>query len=222
MSLLIAPFAVAALWGCSASVSVGTKSDLAKADVEAQTATQLAAKTNQPKPTITCPGNLAAKVGATMDCTLVAQGDTTQLPVHLTVDSISGGTAHWNIQVGAAPTSGKAAFCADNAKLDKATAGITAVADLVTALKANQAVLDDFEKNAPADIQADATALVGAARSTISTGDASAFGAQAVLTAGGNVNNYCGQNNDGTPATTTIPGGAPTTAAPSDTTTAAP
>jgi hypothetical protein len=217
---IIATAGFGLLMGCSASVSIGSHPQISQADVQAQTSAQLATQTSQPKPTVTCPGALDAKVGAKMDCILVAQGDTTRLPVHLTVDSITGSTAHWNIQVDTSPLPGKDSFCADNAKLDKASKGITAAADFIAVMKANQSVIDDFAKNAPADIQADATTLVGAARASISTNDASGFATQAVASAGMHVDAYCGQNSDGSPATTTIP--SDTTTIPSDTTTAAP
>ncbi|MFL6090007.1 MAG: DUF4333 domain-containing protein [Aeromicrobium sp.] len=82
------------LTGCSKTVS--------KADVEKQSATQLAAVTNQPVPKVTCPGDLEAKVGATMKCTLVAKGDTVKYPVTITVTSLKGGKANFNAVVGPA------------------------------------------------------------------------------------------------------------------------
>jgi hypothetical protein len=103
--LVVAGLAVTAFTACSGSVSVGGANAVAKDKVEAQTAEQLAAKLNQPKPTITCPDDLKAEVGATLDCTLVAQGDTTKLPVHLEVDSVKDGDVHWQISVGNAPGS---------------------------------------------------------------------------------------------------------------------
>jgi hypothetical protein len=199
----IAALAVA-LWGCSASVHVGTSNPtLPRAQVESQTASELAAKLNQPAPTVTCPGDLEAKVGTKMDCTLVAQGDTTRLPVHLTVDSITGTTAHWNIDVGTGPLPGKDTFCADNAKLDKLTASVTTGTDLIGVFKDNVSVIDDFATNAPADIHADANTLATAAHTAISANDASGFTNPSVAAAGAHVDAYCGQNPDGSPATTT-------------------
>lgn len=94
----------AAATGCKASVHIGGSPTIPKASVEKKTATELAAKTNQPEPAVTCPDALAAKVGATLDCTLLAQGETQRYPVHLEVDSVSGdGGAHFQISVGSAP-----------------------------------------------------------------------------------------------------------------------
>lgn len=91
------------LGACSANVSVGGSKSVDKAEVENQTAEQLAQQNNLPKPTVTCPGDLDAKVGATMECELVAQGETTKLPVHIAVDKVEGTDVHWNIEVGKAP-----------------------------------------------------------------------------------------------------------------------
>jgi hypothetical protein len=215
--LAVGTACAAVLWGCSGSVSIGGSGTISKDDVQTQTATELAQQLNQPTPTVTCPGPLTAKVGATLDCTLVAQGATTTYGVHLMVDSVNGSTAHWSAQVSSAPIGGdKTAFCNDNATLDKAFSGIQNAADFLTALKANQATVDDFDKNTPPDIKADASVLVTAAHTAISANDASGFQAAAVATAGTNVDNYCGQNPDGTPATT-----APPTTAAADTTTTA-
>jgi hypothetical protein len=90
---------VALLTGCHASASLGSKS-VSQQTVEDQTATILADRAHQPVPTVTCPGDLAAKVGTTMTCQLTPKGSTERDPVHITVDSVSGGTAHWKISVG--------------------------------------------------------------------------------------------------------------------------
>jgi hypothetical protein len=102
--LIVACLGTAALLaGCKASVSVG-KPEVAQADVETQVAAQLAAKVNQPTPKVTCPSGLEAKVGASIDCELVAQGDTASYPVHVVVDSVKDGKAHFTAEVGTAPT----------------------------------------------------------------------------------------------------------------------
>ena len=98
---------VVSLGACKASVSIGSSPPaVSKSDVEAEVATQLAAKVNQPKPTITCPGPLPAKVGASIDCDLVAQGDTVKYPVHVVVDSVTNGTVNFTSQVGQTPEGG--------------------------------------------------------------------------------------------------------------------
>lgn len=91
-------------FGCTAKASVKVgKSEVSKEDVQTQVATELANSLHQPTPTITCPGGLEAKVGASVDCDLTAQGDTTKYPVHVVVDSVKDGTAHFNAEVGQQP-----------------------------------------------------------------------------------------------------------------------
>lgn len=192
--------AVAACSG-SASVSLGG-GEVAQGDVESSVAQQLAATTHQPVPKVSCPSGLDAKVGASIDCTLTPQGGGESLPVHVTVDSVKNGTAHYSAQVGQAAGGGdKAIFCADNAKLDQATAGAQQPSDLVPIFRQNQSLIDEFEAEAPPDIIGNASTLANAAKSTISSGDASAFATQALSDAGTKVDAYCGQNADGSPAT---------------------
>ena len=123
--------------------------------MESQVAAQLAAETSQPVPKVTCPGGLQAKVGATIDCTLVSKGSTTQYPVHVKVTSVSNGTAHFDAQVGqAAGAADKTTFCNDNAILDKATSAAQQPSDLVAIFKANQATIAEFQVDgAPGDRQ---------------------------------------------------------------------
>ncbi len=100
---ILALAAVTALaTGCEASI--GTTKAVDKAEVERAAATQIAAKANLPKPTITCPDDLDAEVGATLECLLVAPGDTAKLPVHIEVTRVtSDGTAQFDISVGDGP-----------------------------------------------------------------------------------------------------------------------
>ena len=102
----VAIASVALMGACSASahVSIG-KNEVSKSDVEAGVAKTLADQVHQPEPKVTCPSGLEAKVGATLDCQLVAQGDTTAYPVHVTVDRLDGSTAHYSAEVGKAPIS---------------------------------------------------------------------------------------------------------------------
>ena len=86
-----------ALAGCS-----GTK-EVSEADVEDQAATKLAEQVKQPKPNVDCPGPLKAEEGATMDCVLVAQGDTDRYNVKVVVSSIDGDTVNMTFEVGEAP-----------------------------------------------------------------------------------------------------------------------
>jgi hypothetical protein len=139
---------------------------------------------------------------------------------------VDNGTAHFTAKVGDTPvgattTSGgaaagaansasggdKSAFCSDNATIDQATSAAKDANGFVQALKDNQSTLADFQKNAPSDIANDATALVNAANDAIAKNDASQFENDQNLQASGHrVDVYCGQNPDGSPATTTTTG----------------
>lgn len=83
---------------------MGTK-EVSKSEVETEVAKELAAKVNQPVPKVTCPGGLKAKVGASVDCDLVAQGETDVYPVHVVVDTVKGGKVHFNATVANQPKS---------------------------------------------------------------------------------------------------------------------
>ena len=199
--LLAVGFAFATLISaCSGSITIGATPEVSQSTVETQVASQLAAETSQPVPKVTCPSGLQAKVGASIDCTLSAQGSTTTLPVHVTVTSVTNGTAHFSAQVGQAAGAGdKTTFCADNAILDKATASVQTQSDLIAALKANQVTITNFQATAPPDIVASAGPLAIAANNAIASGDASAFNTPAIQDDGNKVNAYCAQNPDGTP-----------------------
>jgi hypothetical protein len=84
------------LVGCGAKV-------VSETTVEANVAKQLAAAVNQPTPKVDCPGDLDAKVGATYECKLTAQGDTDTYPVTVKVTSLKDGTARFSAVVGDAP-----------------------------------------------------------------------------------------------------------------------
>ncbi|HWE69661.1 MAG TPA: DUF4333 domain-containing protein [Acidimicrobiales bacterium] len=199
------------LSACSGSITIGGNPEVPQSDVESQVATKLAAETSQPLPKVSCPSGLPAKVGAAIDCTLTAQGDTTTYPVHVKVTSIKNGTAQFDAQVGQAAGAGdKTAFCSDNATLDMATASVQQPSDLVPIFKANQATLADFQAKAPSDIVSSAGPLAIAADHAVASGDASAFTSHALIDDGTRVDAYCGQNPDGTP----VSAGATTTTGP--------
>jgi hypothetical protein len=99
---------------------------------------------------------------------------------------------------GSGAKSTKAAFCSDNATLNTGTQKATDVAGVIAYFKANVATIDDFGRNAPSDIKADAQKLVTAAHKVIDSGDIKAFTDNAVAAAGKHVDSYCG-----TGATTT-------------------
>lgn len=102
---VIAP--VAALgWlvaGCNAQVSIGGASSVPKHTVETEVATTLAQQAHQPDPNVVCPGDLRAKIGTVMYCSLSAQASTTVYPVKVQVVSISGSHVHFHITVSQTP-----------------------------------------------------------------------------------------------------------------------
>jgi hypothetical protein len=200
--LAVAAIAGAALFSaCSASLSAGS-GDVAQSTVESQVAQQLAKSTQQPVPTVSCPGGLKGVIGATLRCTLTPKGGTTKLPVLVTVTSVKNGTAHFFAQVGQVPGAGdKVAFCSDNAQLDQATSAAHQASDLIPIFKANRSLLSDFQSKAPSAIVNQAGVLVLAADHAISSGDASAFNTANVVDAGKAVDAYCGQNANGSTTT---------------------
>jgi hypothetical protein len=107
---------------------------------------------------------------------------------------------------GATPTASgaasKAAFCRDNAAIDQAaTGGFGSPGALLTYFKTNPGVIDDFGRNAPSDIQADAQFLVNAVHAAIDTNNATSVSSADVAAAGARVDSYCGQNANGTQIT---------------------
>jgi len=102
--LLVVLACLTLLGGCKVSVHVG-KNEVSEADVETEVANDLAAKVNQPKPTVNCPSGLPAKVGASIDCDLVAQGDTDVYAVHVVVDTVKSGKVHFDATVADHPKS---------------------------------------------------------------------------------------------------------------------
>ncbi|WP_420167575.1 DUF4333 domain-containing protein [Streptomyces violaceoruber] len=88
----------ALLAGCSGSVSVGNSEPKLSSDKLATTVSEkLAATTNQPEPDITCPEDLAGKVGTTTRCTLTAKDGST-LGVSVKVTSIEGDQINFDIK----------------------------------------------------------------------------------------------------------------------------
>ena len=55
------------------------------------------------RPEVSCPDDLEAEVGASMQCTLTAGDDPTEYPVTVTVSSVEGDTANFDVEVGDAP-----------------------------------------------------------------------------------------------------------------------
>lgn len=96
--ILLTAAAGVLLVGCSASVHVGSSTPKMSADKLATTvAEKLAATTGQPKPDISCPEDLAGKVGTTTRCKLTADDGST-LGVTVTVTSVDGDQINFDIK----------------------------------------------------------------------------------------------------------------------------
>jgi hypothetical protein len=88
-SILSAVAASVLLVGCSASVNIGSTAKMSSDKLATILAEKLAATTGQPKPHITCPEDLAGKVGTTTRCKLTAD-DGSILGVTVKVSSVEG------------------------------------------------------------------------------------------------------------------------------------
>lgn len=75
---------------------------VAKADVEEQAATELAAQVGRRPAAITCPSDLPARVGATLRCTLHDDGTTFGLTV--TVTAVAGTDVKFDVKVDSQPS----------------------------------------------------------------------------------------------------------------------
>lgn len=88
---LLLPALVAGLAGCGTkTVSASTVAKAAEDALEQQVGT---------RPDITCPHDLAAKVGATTRCRLTAEGLDGTYGVTVKVRSLDSGKAHFDVQV---------------------------------------------------------------------------------------------------------------------------
>lgn len=85
------------LVGCSASVDVGTSEpELSADDLATAVSEQLARTTGRPEPDISCPEDLAGKIGTTTRCTLTADDGST-LGVSVEVTSVDGDRINFDI-----------------------------------------------------------------------------------------------------------------------------
>lgn len=91
--------AIVVLAACSGSVSTGGSID--EAELEQQVSEQLAAQNGDGLvPTIDCPGDLDAEVGARVTCDLTVEGDDTVYPANVEVTKVDGGVASFSVEVG--------------------------------------------------------------------------------------------------------------------------
>ena len=105
VAIAVATIGAAFVSGCSASASfsIGSTPSVPRHSVETEVATELAKQANQPTPKVTCPGDLAGKVGTVMYCTLTPQGSSSSYPTQVKVDSVNGTNVHFNIEVSTTP-----------------------------------------------------------------------------------------------------------------------
>ena len=98
-------------------------------------------------------------------------------------------------------TSGtKAAFCAANVTLDKASSTVNSGAEFLTVLKQHSATLDTLQKNVPAGkIGTEAKALLQAARTAVATNNVNALEAPNLQSDGADIDTYCGVDGSGDP-----------------------
>ena len=89
---VVAAIAAVALTGCGEDV-------LDEADVEAEVKKALTEEVGQEPKRIDCPGDLDAKVGEKMRCTLIAEDDS-EVDVDITVTEVKDGNAKYDIEVG--------------------------------------------------------------------------------------------------------------------------
>ena len=89
---LVAAVAAAALSGCGEDV-------LKEEDVERDAKRVLTEQVGEEPKRIDCPGDLEAKKGETMKCTLVASDDS-EVDVTVTVTEVADGKAKYDVEVG--------------------------------------------------------------------------------------------------------------------------
>jgi hypothetical protein len=87
--------AVLAVAGCSGSVSINQEKTVAKADVADQISTKVNEKAGRKPESVTCPGDLKAAVGASLDCQMTYDGQ--PYGVNVTVTSVVGDRVNFDI-----------------------------------------------------------------------------------------------------------------------------
>jgi hypothetical protein len=97
---MVAGLAVLGVSACKVSVSTGKA--VAKADVEKEISDQLKAKVGVAPKKVTCPGDLGAKVGTEMRCTLTAD-DGTAYGLTVSVTTVNGKAVDFDINVDDTP-----------------------------------------------------------------------------------------------------------------------
>ncbi|MGI5378873.1 DUF4333 domain-containing protein [Streptomyces sp. CA-251387] len=102
-SAALASWSVAAAAAAALLVGCSSEAKLSKDEVANSVAEKLAAQTGQPKPDVTCPEDLAGKVGTSLRCRLTAT-DGTGFGVTVKVNSVEGSTIRYDIKVDETPS----------------------------------------------------------------------------------------------------------------------
>jgi hypothetical protein len=84
-----------ALTGCSVSVGGSTEKSVASTDVADQISSKVNEKAGHKPDSVTCPGDLKAEVGATLDCQMTDDGQ--NYGVNVTVTSVDGAKVNFDI-----------------------------------------------------------------------------------------------------------------------------
>jgi hypothetical protein len=93
--LLAAPVVALTMTACGAG-------SVSAADVETQSEDRLEEQVGT-RPDISCPEDLPAETGAELRCTLTAEGDPAEYGVTVTVTSVEGDSAQFDVQVDEQP-----------------------------------------------------------------------------------------------------------------------
>lgn len=92
---LVGPCVLAvALSGTACSFSVGSNT-VSKSDVESQISQKMTDAAGKKPESVTCPGDLSAKVGATLDCQMTVKNK--PFNVNVTVTSVDGGNVKFDM-----------------------------------------------------------------------------------------------------------------------------
>jgi hypothetical protein len=98
LRLLVAtPLLVLGLAACSSSLAADDVAEGAEDALETQVGV---------RPDVSCPEDLEAEVGAETRCTLTVAGDPEEYGVTVTVTSVEGDTANFDVKVDEEPTGG--------------------------------------------------------------------------------------------------------------------
>jgi mRNA-degrading endonuclease toxin of MazEF toxin-antitoxin module len=91
----LAAAALVLVAGCSVSVSTGGPKTVAKADVASQISDKVNEKAGHKPESVTCPDDLKAEVGASLDCQMTDGGQT--YGVNVSVTSVDGDKVNFDI-----------------------------------------------------------------------------------------------------------------------------